>query len=518
MEMSAEEATFAYVEARAATVSPATVQRDAGWMNFLCAALILRGQEYFEDYSELGDSGYCAVLPASKLAEALPVLLDLATERLSDDPKEHKQYLSTLKGFYRWLGSVKVIDEHHQREVLQRLKQVEASVKTLSQAKLPKHKWDFPAKFRKGAYRWNGTAKAKTNLKTAVAEIRAVAKKEPGVAAEGATVLLEKLVPAIEGIDGSSGAIGASVRQAVEELASFVGGGVDAPGHESRVDRVFEALQEDGYGYLDRLGDVFDKVCGSREICSKWANTLYGITRNVFKTPGSFFNGTSACLSSLYGSGRHAELVELLELRTFRFWTYDQWKARSLVSQGRVEEALEFAAGYPEASGFCEALLLENGRVEDAYRRFGLQMEGGTYLNSFRNLCKRYPQIEKSRILSDLMEQTPGDEGKWFAAARWMGDLELALQLAWKGPCNPSTLMTAVKELETKRPEVAYSLACAALRGMDLGWAYELDYADVTAARLKAERLAKLLQLESDWSSFRTSFRGLLKDRPEFRN
>ena len=52
---------------------------------------------------------------------------------------------------------------------------------------------------------------------------------------------------------------------------------------------------------------------------------------------------------------------------------------------------------------------------------------------------------------------------------------------------------------------------------MDLGWAYELDYADATAARLKAERLAKLLQLESDWSSFRTSFRGLLKDRPEFR-
>ena len=116
-----------------------------------------------------------------------------------------------------------------------------------------KHKWTFPARFRKGVYSWRGTAKASKNLKAAVSEIKKLAKSDPELGAEGATRLLEKLVPSIGGIDSSSGAIGSAVNKAVEELAKIVALGEDTPKHALRVGRVYEALQEDGYGYLDEF-------------------------------------------------------------------------------------------------------------------------------------------------------------------------------------------------------------------------------------------------------------------------
>lgn len=517
MEMSVSDATLDYLVERGENVSETTVRRDEIWLDFLGIAFEVRGREYFEDYSGPKDVGYSSLFPAARLVEALPVALDFAAERLSDVPKEYKEYLATLKRFYRWLATEGIIPDEDKREALKRLASVEAPLKAATKVKLPKHKWEFTGKFRKNAYAWNGTAKAQANLKAALSEIKTVAKKQPGVAAEGATLLMEKLVPSIERIDGSSGAIGTAVCRSVIELATVVGQGQDFPEHEARVSRCFEALQNDEFGYLDVLGDVFDQVCGTPELCSKWASDLYRITKNVFENPGGYFSGTSACLACLYASGRHEELEELLKLRSFAFWTYDQWRARSLAAQGKIDEALEFASSYPESADFCEQLLHDHGRVEEAYRRFGCRLREGTYLNCFRDVCKRYPGFDKAKILADMMEQTPGESGKWFAAARWMGDLELAQQLAWQGPCNPSTLMTAVKDLKEKHPKVAYGLACAALRGMDLGWAYELDYATVTQARLQAEGLAKQLSLEADWATFRQNFRGLLKDRPEFR-
>lgn len=42
-----------------------------------------------------------------------------------------------------------------------------------------------------------------------------MAKKEPLVAAEGAVLFLERVSPAIEHVDGSSGAIGSAVNRAM---------------------------------------------------------------------------------------------------------------------------------------------------------------------------------------------------------------------------------------------------------------------------------------------------------------
>jgi hypothetical protein len=62
-------------------------------------------------------------------------------------------------------------------------------------------------------------------------------------------------------------------------------------------------------------------------------------------------------------------------------------------------------------------LLLDAGRVDEAYARYGIQAtSANTNIATFRAIAKRYPGIEPSRILGDLIVSTPGEEGKWLAS------------------------------------------------------------------------------------------------------
>ena len=81
--------------------------------------------------------------------------------------------------------------------------------------------------------RWEGLAtlaampSVKSNtpiqrIKEALAEIKALAKKEPVRAADGAVLFLEKLVPGIEQVDSSSGGIGSAVNRAIETLVPII--------------------------------------------------------------------------------------------------------------------------------------------------------------------------------------------------------------------------------------------------------------------------------------------------------
>lgn len=72
------------------------------------------------------------------------------------------------------------------------------------------HKWEFKARFRRNAFGWKSQP-AITRVKQAVGEIKKVAKKEPLLAPEGAVVFLERVSPALEHVDSSSGAIGTVV-------------------------------------------------------------------------------------------------------------------------------------------------------------------------------------------------------------------------------------------------------------------------------------------------------------------
>jgi hypothetical protein len=67
------------------------------------------------------------------------------------------------------------------------------------------HRWAFKSKFRARAYGWRGSALAGKRLKEAVGEIHVVAKSDPVRAGEGTVSLIERLWPALQDIDTSSG-------------------------------------------------------------------------------------------------------------------------------------------------------------------------------------------------------------------------------------------------------------------------------------------------------------------------
>lgn len=83
------------------------------------------------------------------------------------------------------------------------------------------YKWQFPPRFRRNAFGWKSQPPIQ-RIKEALVEIKAVAKKEPMLAAEGAVLFLEKLAPANEQIDSSLGGIGSAVNRAIKTLAPII--------------------------------------------------------------------------------------------------------------------------------------------------------------------------------------------------------------------------------------------------------------------------------------------------------
>jgi hypothetical protein len=88
-------------------------------------------------------------------------------------------------------------------------------------------------------------------------------------------------------------------------------------------------------------------------------------------------------------------------------------------------------------------------------------------------------------ILRDLAATTPGQEGKWFAAAKDAGLYEEGLELASASPCDPSTLTRAARDLGATQPAFALGAGLLALRRVVEGYDYEITGADVLAAYLR---------------------------------
>lgn len=83
------------------------------------------------------------------------------------------------------------------------------------------HKWEFKPRFRRHAFGWQSQP-AISRIKQAVAEIKKVGKKDAMLAAEGAVVFLERVSPALERVDSSSGSIGSAVNHAIAELVPII--------------------------------------------------------------------------------------------------------------------------------------------------------------------------------------------------------------------------------------------------------------------------------------------------------
>ncbi len=182
-----------------------------------------------------------------------------------------------------------------------------------------------------------------------------------------------------------------------------------------------------------------------------------------------FFQGTTNCLSALLTAGRHRELLELLEMAPYDMWHYRQYGVRALAALGRTAEAIQFAEqgrglnDSPVAiAQTCEELLLGSGCAEEAYRRYGLLAnQTSTYLAWFRAVARKYPQKKPIEILNDLVATTPGEEGKWFAAAKDARLFDKAIALANQTPCSPQTLTRAARDFAASNPPFAMGLTKA---------------------------------------------------------
>jgi hypothetical protein len=350
------------------------------------------------------------------------------------------------------------------------------------------HTWAFKPRFRRRAFGWRSQP-AITRVKEAVSEIRKVAKKDPVLGAEGAVAFLERVSPALEQVDSSSGSIGACVNNAVAELVPLiVNAPADAKTRGQWLERLFAAHAADRIPYIERLAEHWGELCGSPAVASAWADELIGTTRLAF-SPNSemhgFFHGAAACLSALYRAGRFDEIIGLVAGKVL--WDYKRWAVKALVAQGARAEAIRYAeacrspwANDSSIDRQCEEILLASGLADEAYRRYGVRANlASTYLASFRAVCQKYPQKAPREVLADLVETTPGNEGKWFAAAKDAGLYEEALALAGSTPCDPRTLTRAARDFAAKEPAFAIGAGLLALHWLVLGYGYDITSADV---------------------------------------
>ena len=354
------------------------------------------------------------------------------------------------------------------------------------------HKWEWKTRFRRAAFGWQ-SALAINRIKQAVTEIKKVAKTDQACAAEGGVNFLERLAPAVERVDDSSGRLGSAIHFAIEELVSIISvANVKDAQRRKWLDRLWLAYTEDKKPSIEILGDYWGELCGTREMSSEWADTLLDRARESWQNPKSrsYFQGTSPCLSALYKAQRDEELFELLKLDRHKLWDYQQFGARALARQGKVEEAINFASSHEgwhidggSVANTCEQILLEANRTEEAYELYAIAANRqSSNLNTFRSIKKKYGSIAPTKILQDLVAASPGEEGKWFATAKELKQYEVAIELASKSPCDPRTLMRACADFRESNSEFALGCGLCALKWLVNGYGYEITEPDILDA------------------------------------
>jgi hypothetical protein len=367
------------------------------------------------------------------------------------------------------------------------------------------YKWQFASGLRRNGFGWKSDLPIQ-RIKEALTEIKTVARKEPVVAAEGAVIFLEKIAPAIAQVDSSSGSIGSAVNRAIEALVPVIARADVAPGVRARwLERLFGALMEDDIPYLEYLHTFWGELCATPEIASTWADSLAPSLAATWDQQAhgegfTYFKATTICLSALYAAGRDDELLALIAKSetSHKSWHYRVWGARALARMGRRDEAIDYAqdskglnAPLTAIAVFCEGVLLDAGLTDQAYARYAIDATyATTNLATFKALVKKYPDMPRETILRDLVASRPGAEGKWFAAAKDSGFFDLAIELANTSASDPRTLIRAANQYGLEQPEFALAAALTALRGIVIGWGYEITGSDVLEAYAAAMNAA----------------------------
>ena len=195
------------------------------------------------------------------------------------------------------------------------------------------YRWEFRARFRRHAFGWRSQP-AVQRVKQAVSEVKAVARRDQMLGAEGAGLFLERVSPALEQVDSSSGAIGTAIYHAIEAFVPIIATApADGKTRQAWFNRLWASHEADEIPYIEALADHWGGLCTSKEVASHWSDELVGITRMALSPDPKLhghFHGTSACLGALYAAERHDEIVDILQVNAI--WPYKRWAVKALAS------------------------------------------------------------------------------------------------------------------------------------------------------------------------------------------
>lgn len=139
--------------------------------------------------------------------------------------------------------------------------------------KRPRYPWNFRPRFRARALGWRGSSLAIQRLKEALAEIKAVHRTDPVLAAEGVILVLERIWPAFQAVGTSSGSLGNAVNKTVHELLDLLlTVPADDPTWERWRGRIWTAVEEDGVDYLSEVVERWGELCRTPERASRAAD------------------------------------------------------------------------------------------------------------------------------------------------------------------------------------------------------------------------------------------------------
>jgi len=247
-----------------------------------------------------------------------------------------------------------------------------------------------------------------------------------------------------------------------------------------------------------------------------------GLIRTAWSDPrpGNYVRGTSVCLSSLLAADRYQELLDVLALQRFPFWHDRKFGMRALVAEGRMEDALAYAEGsrglnQPDTTidATCERILLDLGRVDEAYEKYALTANGSsTALATFRAIVRKYPGRDPKKVLLDLATLS-GEPGRWFAAAKDAGFRDLALEFANAGRTDPRTLSRASRDFLKTDARFCLEVGRLAIQRILEGYGYELTGIDVLDAfnhyMAAAQTLGVASQAHADALAMATKLPGM---------
>jgi len=376
------------------------------------------------------------------------------------------------------------------------LKQTERGLKS-------SYSWNFKSYFKSNAFSWRGSKLASKRIKEALSEVSKENKRDQYLAAEGAIYLMSRFWPAFQHIDTSSGQLGSAVFNAIDKLLPII---ITAPANlalrQHWLDVLWNVLEHDGVDYTSQIAEFWGELASFQEEASRRADAFASIVNHAWQCGDYIVHYDVAYLSALFFAKRFDELLNVIEKAPSPSWCTRKFGARALALTS-PDKAIAYAENTRNIINtnqlsidlFCEGVLINSGRIDDAYYLYAIKAnQGNTYLSWFNSIKKKYSTIKtEKQILSDLIDSGVADQGKWFATANKIKCFDLALELIKDSLTDPRTLNRAAITHLHNNPIYSFDVAWRSLNLIIDGFGYDITTSDLHNAIKVIEQSSKLL-------------------------